>query len=227
MAWPIPTAFIAASLAVAASWSSAPSARAETRVAGLVLEVTGSTQPSLAPYDELPERATVTLGPDAHLVFVHYGTCRQVTISGGSLYIDKARYTLAGGKVEHEDKTNCPREQRIASNAAGAGDTGAAALVMRDAATPLELSGHPTIVLTGARAGNVKSATLRRGDHEIGSMVVTGRKVVWPKDRPALPPGNDYVLLLGSANGAKAVSLTFGVAAAPIFGEQPTVLRLD
>ena len=70
-------------------------------------EVTGSTTPALRPYSELPPSTTINLGSAGRLVFVHYLSCRTVTVVGGTVTVETDRYTATG--TRSEARTSCPR----------------------------------------------------------------------------------------------------------------------
>src|SRR5215813_13868220 len=98
-------ALILAYLGLAVGWQ-CPLARAQT-AAALVLEVQGTVQPGVAPYQEVAAETRLTLANDARLVFVHYFTCRMVTAVGGSITFSTQTYTMAGGTKEAEKRVNC------------------------------------------------------------------------------------------------------------------------
>ena len=218
---------LAGGLALAALLAGTPAAPAADRVAAMVLDVAGTTVPPIEAYSELADRTTVTLQPGTHLTFIHYGSCKQVTVTGGKLYVDRTRFSLAGGKVDNEERTNCPGEQKLAADATGGNATGAAAIVMRNLPPTPSMSGHPVIVLAGAHAGDITKATLFQGSKALGPMSAVGRRVFWPTDRPALVPGEDYRAHLTTADGHKAVEFKFAVAAPEAAGKAPVILRLD
>ena len=198
---------------------------AQGRAVALVVDVEGATAPVVEPYSELNDRTKVMLTSGAKMSFVHYGTCRLVAIQGGQLYIDRKRYSVAGGKVVSEEKTDCPREQKLAL--AGSGASVAAGVVMRGAGGSPHLGAHPRIVVTGAKGARFTAAELRRAGKALGAMSVTGHMVSWPADKPALEPGGDYTAHLMSADGKSTVDFQFSVAAPGAPGEAAAILRLD
>ncbi|HEY6219285.1 MAG TPA: hypothetical protein VIV65_04450, partial [Gemmatimonadaceae bacterium] len=58
----------------------------------LIVDVSGQTTPALKPFTELPAGTTVALAPGAKLGFVHYETCRTVTVTGGRVVIGAKGY---------------------------------------------------------------------------------------------------------------------------------------
>jgi hypothetical protein len=200
-------------------------ASAQGRAAGMVLELDGAATPAVAPYAELAARSTTALQPTARMSFIHYGTCRLVTVTGGRLYLDARRYSLAGGRVVSEEKTDCPREQKLAT--AGDGAVVAAGVVMRGAGGTPHLTDHPRIVLTGDKGTMFRAAELRRDGQAIGPMTVNGHLASWPADKPALAPGQGYVARLSSTDGKRTVDFVFSVAEPGVPGVAAAILRLD
>ncbi len=203
----------------------APSAIAAQGAVALVLDVEGATTPMVTPYSELSNRSTISLRPDGQMSFVHYGACRMVTVKGGRLYVDARRYSLAGGQIVSEDKTDCPREQKLA--AADGGAAVAAGVLMRGAGGAPHLTPHPRIVLTGSKGGMLHTAELRKAGQALGSMTVHEHLASWPAGRPALAPGTDYVVHLASVDGKVVVDFQFSVAEPGMPGEAAAILRLD
>ncbi len=208
-----------------AAGAAVPSAVAAQGAVALVVDVDGATAPMVTPYSELGNRSTVTLRPNGQMSFIHYGACRMVTVKGGRLYVDARRYSLAGGHIVSEDKTDCPREQKLA--AANGGAAVAAGVVMRGAGGAPHLTGYPRVVLTGAKGGMLRTAELRKDGKALGAMSVHEHLASWPAGRPALAPGTDYSVHLASADGKIMVNFQFSVAGPGIPGDAAAILRLD
>src|SRR5438034_303628 len=64
--------------------------------AALVLDKQGTSKPELSPYSEIPDGGSVSLSPQTKLVFVHYGTCRTVTVVGGRVTFRAETYSVTG-----------------------------------------------------------------------------------------------------------------------------------
>ena len=78
-----------------------PIARAQT-AAGLVLEIDGSSDPTLTAYTEIEASTSYTLGSNTWLTFVHYETCNLVVLVGGTLVVEVDGYEVSGGAIESE-----------------------------------------------------------------------------------------------------------------------------
>src|SRR2546423_3275497 len=77
--------------------------------AGLVLEATGTISPAVRPYTEITGGTTLALSGGAKLVFVHYQSCKTVTVVGGAVTIQPASYAAKDGK-QSDVSTPCPRK---------------------------------------------------------------------------------------------------------------------
>jgi hypothetical protein len=216
----------AAALGVAASAiTMGPGAAAQDRPAGLVMTREGTATPDVAPFTELTPRSTIALDAGSRMSFVHYGTCRLVTVEGGRLYIDAQRYSLAGGRIAGVEPTDCPREQKLAS---GGGDRiVSAVLVMRGTSGTPRLRPYPRIVLTGAVGATFNAAELRREGRTLGAMTVRGRLASWPETNPPLAPGSGYVARLTRDSGSPAIDLEFSVAEPGTPSDAAAILRLE
>src|SRR5947209_6720167 len=53
--------------------------------AGMVMSVSGSVTPALAAMSEIPADTPLRLAEDAELTFLHYGRCKLVTVTGGTV----------------------------------------------------------------------------------------------------------------------------------------------
>src|SRR5438132_2061130 len=116
----------------------------------LVVEVSGQTTPAVKPFSEIPANTTIALAPGAKLGFVHYETCRTVSVTGGKVTIGAKGYQAIGGTVS-ETRTPCPRSVKVQ----GGGET--AGLVLRGVPQQVALATRPSFVIVGARADEISS----------------------------------------------------------------------
>ena len=79
--------------ALASLWI--PSGADAQNASALVLEKSGATTPEVQPYSEIAVGATVSLSSGAKLVFLHYQTCRTVTVVGGKVAFASYTYTIS------------------------------------------------------------------------------------------------------------------------------------
>jgi hypothetical protein len=199
-------------------------ATAQDRPAGLVMEREGAATPDVAPFTELMPRSTIELSTGSRMSFIHYGTCRLVTVEGGRLYVDAQRYSVAAGRIAGAEPTDCPREQKLAQS----GDTVVAAvLVMRGASGSPRLRAHPRIVLTGSYGVTFTVAELRHEGRTLGPMTVRGHMAAWPETNPPLTPGQGYVARLKTADGKRTLDFEFSVAEPGAPSDAAAILRID
>ncbi len=170
--------------------------------AGLVLEISGPSTPALAPFTELADQTTIRLGPGSRLVFVHYHSCRTVTLVGGQLAVDVEKYRVSGGP-RSEEETPCPRAIKLLA----AGET--AGVLLRGSAA-VRLPVEPAFVVVGPRAGDVASVRITRGSETVVEAPLEHRRFRWPKGRPALRASTQYELVfIFNEKGALPHTLPF------------------
>jgi hypothetical protein len=193
----------------------------------LVLETQGATRPALQAYTELSAGTPVALATGARLVFLHYGTCRAVTVVGGTLTLTPQGYTLAGGTTESETPRPCPRTVRVREGVVG----GVGGIVLRGPPrAPLRFPPQPAFVLTGARAGDFASTRITRGGQTLVEGPVEARQFRWPAAAPALASGGELQLwLLPRAPGGAPVTIPFTVGDPPADPAQdaPILIAID
>ncbi|HET9492088.1 MAG TPA: hypothetical protein VFR64_20345 [Methylomirabilota bacterium] len=172
------------------------------QAAGFVLEVSGPSTPALIPYTEIADQTTIRLGPRSRLVFVHYRTCRTVTLVGGQLTAGVEGYRVSGGTQSKKD-TPCPRAIKLVA----AGET--AGVLLRSGAE-VRLPVEPAFVVVGPRAGDVASVRITRGDETLVEAALENRRFRWPSGSRALRPGTQYDLVFTfKEQGTKPRTLAF------------------
>lgn len=203
---------------------SAPAALAE-QAAGMVVSISGTTAPALRPFTEIPHGSTITLGPQGQLSFVHYRTCRIVSVVGGTVTIQRTIYDIgSGGRIVTVAERKCPQQVKLAEPKSGE----AAGLMMRSAILAPTLSTRPSIVFVGKNAERVVNAEVRRGEASIALMPVENRRARWPESAPGLSAGADYKLVLRTREGGTVeYSFTAVEAAAKDEGRSVEIIRVD
>lgn len=167
----------------------------------LVLEMSGPTIPDLQPYSEIPPDKTISLPSGARLVFLHYKTCRTVTVVGSTVIFGAWKYNITGGTKELDVETPCPRQVALKSGGELAGT------LLRNL---LVLSIQPTFVVVGERAGNMASVRVSKGDKVVLDAPLEGRHFSWPAGAAPLAVNSEYNLaLIPSAAGATPVMMKF------------------
>ena len=215
------TALILAYLGLAVGWQ-CPRVSAQA-AAALVLEVHGTIQPGVAPYQEVAAETQFTLADDARLVFLHYSTCRMVTVVGGSITLNTETYTMIGGAKKVERRVDCPRQVVLQAEGSSAG------ILIRGApmVPVLRLSTQPTFVLVGRRADDFAAVQVTTQDGVIVLKApLQGRRFRWPTGVAPLSANTAYKLtLLPALEKAAALTASF-VATAPAVSRRDSALLL-
>lgn len=194
-------------------------ARAADDPAALILDIMGASEPELFPFSELVIGTKVALADDATLSFVHYGTCREVTVTGGEITMERRRYRVKGGRVDSERNQECPRE--VALNEDGT----AAGLLMRGGdSSGLHLGLRPKFVIVGAKADGVVAARFKEGEQDLLSVSVERRVVAWPDGAGDLADGNAYSVELVWRDES---AITYPFEASGRNRKARVILRLD
>jgi hypothetical protein len=193
----------------------------------LVLEVRGNSNPPLQPYSEMPAGSTVSLSKTSQLVFVHYTTCRTVTVMGGTVTFAVDTYTLAGENERSVARSPCPRTvilQESEGRMAGSLARG----------TPfnpsLSLSPQPSFLLVGKRASDFTSIKVSKDDREVLQSPFDGKWFRWPKGVAPLTKGEVYHLSLvpKTGNGAQVIApFTVIGASSRAASEELMLVRVD
>ena len=189
-------------LAFASLWASGAASAAEPNAVGLVLKVSGNTDPDVPPREEIAANTVIKLGPGAELTFLHYPpNCELVTVVGGTLRVTKTAFTT-DGEVRSQQSRPCPRVYDLSG-------TGGA-MVARDV---LRLPVDPEIIFAGDRADEVTGAAIyEKGEPGklVYRLVLADHRATPPAAIAAsLSPGHRYVLKLTMSDAAQAVDYTF------------------
>lgn len=199
-----------ASLAASGMLVAGPAAAADA--VALIMSVSGKVTPDLAAYSEISAETAIDLGVDGRVSFVHYPSCRQVTVLGGKLTFGPQEVQVDGGTIERETPQKCPKKMsvKVASGQSAAVRTRGfeAALIPSP-----RLSERPSCVLLGASARDYTQAQVIQGDKTVVSIKLSQPVVSWPAKTPALQDGNRYTLVLTSARpGVTAQKFEFQAA---------------
>jgi hypothetical protein len=220
-------AIACATVSLALTVAVAPLALAAAPV-GMVLDVAGPADPTLERFAELSDRESYRLGASTGLTFVHYRTCHVVSVVGGTLWLEQARYDVVGGRIESEQVRRCPQQHHVVAPTSASGQTAGALLLRSGSAAAPTLSARPELILAGARADAFTAVEIRRDNVVVALFPLTGRQLVWPRDRERLPSGDGYLLVLSLAGGPP-VEIPFTVVEASRSAEADRLLiiRID
>jgi hypothetical protein len=191
---------------------------AEPNAVGIVMRVTGDTEPSLPPREELPANALIKLGPGTELTFLHYPpTCELVTVAGGTLKLTKTAFTT-DGEVKSQQSRPCPRVYELSGTGGG--------WVARDL---LRLAVDPEIIFAGSRAGEVTEAAIyEKGepDRFLYRLELVDHRATLPTATTPLAPNHRYLLKLTMSDEAQPVDYAF-IAVASGAADALIVLHVD
>lgn len=168
--------------------SVAPLAAHADAGAGMVTNVTGAAANNVAAYSEIPSGTSIALGTGS-VTFMHYSSCKEVTVTGGSVTVNSADYQATGGKVE-ESQQACPERVRIASTTAITGG-----LVMRGMTKVTEIGATPSVAVTGKRAASVSTIQFIAADKSVVSGTVSNGRVTLASGS-SLKAGDRYDMVL-------------------------------
>src|SRR5699024_840315 len=76
--------------------------------AALILDVSGTVEPAIEPFQEVADGTVLELGPDATLTISHYGSCEEVAVSGGTVAVRADGLGLEGSRVLSREEIACP-----------------------------------------------------------------------------------------------------------------------
>jgi len=191
--------------------------------AGIVMAVTGTTDPPLSMMTEIPTNTSIRLSGDAKLTFLDYARCKLVTIAGGTLTLSRTEYRT-DGHIESEADGPCPHVYALSEPG---GTTGS--LVMRGGLGAPRWAVNSEFLLTGVRAGKLRAAAVYVEDHPdapAATYEIRGGRLVEPPGMPPLLPNTRYVLRLTTSDQPKPSEITF-IGTTPSGLRSVVVLRLD
>ena len=208
--------------ALASLWI--PSGADAQNASALVLEKSGATTPDVQPYSEVAVGTALSLQSGARLVFLHYQTCRTVTVVGSKVAFELYTYTITGGSKPQEVRTPCPPTVRLRGQGEVAGT------LMRSIVPGVSLSTSPTFVLVGDRADDFAAVRVSQAGTTLLEAPLAGRGFRWPREAAPLIANADYELVLvPKAEGRPRVTVKFRAEgeAATSAGAQLTLISVD
>jgi hypothetical protein len=173
---------------------------AEPNAVGIVMKITGETDPLLPLREEIAANTVIRLAPGAELTFLHYPpTCELVTVSGGTLKLTKTAFTT-DGEVKSQQGRPCPRVYELSGTGGG--------WVARDL---LRLPIVPEVVFAGSRADQVKAVAVYEGDADqaLCRLELADRRATLSTATAPLTPNRRYVLKLTMSDQSQPVDYAF------------------
>ena len=196
--FPSPRILSSFALAVSLALLGSGVARADADMAGLVMGTSGTTEPAMKRLVELAPDAPIKLEAPSTLTFLHYSTCKLVTVSGpGTITLHAADWQNDGATVQKTAAGPCPKHYQVAGTAA--------ALVLRGVTQAAPVTTRPSILLTGENAADVTSAVVfdQRATAAQGTaLLVASGQVTYPANLPPLTADQRYTLQLKSKGKA-------------------------
>lgn len=162
--------------------------------AALVLDVSGTVDPSIGLYDEVGEGTVLKLGNDAKLTISHYGACEEVALSGGTVSVASDKLAIDGSQIESRTAVKCPDQVVMA-----AADLINMAVTLRSAKEARVMAPQPEFVLVGSWGKQFDKLDVHGGGGLLASLPVTGGHASWPADSEPLALGQTYVVVLNGA----------------------------
>jgi hypothetical protein len=175
----------------------------------LIEDIGGTSEPALSGYSEVTKGSSVNLAAGTTVKFMHYGSCTEVTVTGGKITFNRNDYAIDGGKIIAEDKQACPELVKVESTTSVAGG-----LVMRGVLDLTNVSAQPSLVMVGKNAAKISSVAFVDDKGEFAfELPVSDRRFSWSAGVPELSPGGNYKMIL-SADGKKQLEMPIRVVAA-------------
>jgi len=183
----------------------------------LVLEIDGPVTPALRPYREIPSGTAVSLGNDGRLVFLHYASCRTLTVVGGSVTFTGGPAPILKGTATRADvRGRCPKKFSA---------TGSDAAVVFRGTSAAGTSTTPEFILVGRRADEFAAIRIQNGGGELIARALDGPRFIWPADVPPLVPGAYVLELLPRVSGAAPATVNFEASTRP--SDAFTLIAID
>jgi hypothetical protein len=178
--------------------------------AGLVLEASGSINPPVRAYTEIPGGTALNLADGARLVFAHYQTCKTVTVvGGGTVTVTAGSYITKGGK-QSDERTPCPKKVSVR----GGGELGGVVYRSVSANRGLTLQSEAAFVVSGHRAADFAVARITRDGAVVAEGPIRDQVFRWPAGTTPLSPDTAFELTLVPARAEeRPVTIRFATPA--------------
>lgn len=174
---------------------------AEPNAVGIIMKVTGQTDPDLPAREEIAANTVIKLAPGAELTFLHYPpNCELVTVAGGTLKLTRTAFTT-DGEVRNQQARPCPRVYELSGTGGG--------WVARDL---LRLPVDPELIFAGSRAGVVAEAAIyEKGepDRLLYRLDLADHRATRPAAATLLAPNRRYSLKLTMSDESQPVDYGF------------------
>jgi hypothetical protein len=203
-----------------------PSLAAAEEPAGIVMAISGETDPPLTAMAEISDGSRISLKGDARLTFLHYSLCKIAVVTGGTVTLSRANF-VSDGRIESEKDEPCPRVYSMLDMSETNRSTGGA-LIRGGAMTPPHWSASAEFIFTGAKANLITAAVIISDDSPAQPMqlqIVDGRGRQ-PAGAAPLKPDGHYTLRISTRDRSTPTVMPF-ISAAPSASGALVVLRLS
>ena len=172
--------------------------------AGMIMEVTGSSEPKMDALTEVEPGFRIRLAVGSRLIFMHYMSCRSVSVEGGTVLLRMTDFSISdGGRVQSEQR-RCP--QRFVLTTGEANEVASTVLLRGGSAAVARIPTRPILLLTGPAAPDVAAAEIRLDGKLVARLPLSGRRAALPESAAALMPGRKYAVVLLPAGGGQPLS---------------------
>ena len=211
-------------LALFVAFSLGPNPALAGKPAALALDVSGTTKPAIDPFSELETKTPIELAPDATIEFLHYRSCKAITVQGGRLNFSSERYLFKGGKILETKRAECPKTVALS----GASKIGGIVVRGGSGNKKKAVTGttRPSFVLVGTDADGYAAIRISRQGNTILDAKLHRRSFIYPDAAPTLEKGEFYNVTLTPAGGGKPRSFTLKPRGKPK-KYTPTLIRVD
>jgi hypothetical protein len=166
--------------------------------AALALDISGPTTPTVEPFSELETKTPIEIDPNTTIEFLHYATCKAVTVKGGRLNFTQQRFLHKGGTILESKRAECPKTVALS----GASQIGG--VVFRSAnGKKVTATTRPSIVLVGTQADTYREIRISQRGKTILEAKLHGRSFIYPDSAPTLAKNQQYEVTLTPSDGGK------------------------
>lgn len=181
-------------LAAAAAW-------AQGRAA-LVVDITGTSDPQVAAFDELEAGAKLRLGRETEITIMHYASCRELRLRGGTVVVGEAALETPGAQLLGGRGCDCPEMVTVSeASVVGAG------VVLRSVSALPKVSPRPSFLIALAGGAGHDELRIQKGSEVVLHRPIDGARVRWDAADAPLAPGDYTVVLVGEGQTAHAARI--------------------
>ncbi|MGE4279844.1 MAG: hypothetical protein AB7G62_09680 [Magnetospirillum sp.] len=190
-------------------------AQASQFPAALILDYSGPPRSGIEAYSEILPGREIGLGPRDRVVILHYGSCRQVAVTGGKVVVSAEQVVVSDAKNSQDSGHFCPQEVSLGTaGSAGVGGEGAQAI-----------SARVDCMVIGKRKADVGEVEIYDGGQMLLSVPAQGYRLITAPAAPEMKPGKTYSLVVKGIRGAELAKVPVMVDAAA--QDKACLLRLD